>query len=64
MLSNLVYAAHGEDVHTAIIDGKIVMENRVLKTVDESKVIDKATEAWNFLYQRIDKKARFDIRHA
>jgi 5-methylthioadenosine/S-adenosylhomocysteine deaminase len=62
VLSNLVYAAHGEDVDTTIIDGKIVMENRILRTVDESKVIEKATDAWNTLYERIDKKAWFDIR--
>ena len=32
--SQLVYAARGADVITSIIDGKIVMENRRLLTID------------------------------
>lgn len=62
ILPNLVYSAHGEDVNTSIINGKIVMENRVIKTVDESKVIEKTTESWHSLYNRIDKKIWSDIR--
>ena len=42
--SNLVYAAEGSDVETTIIDGKIIMENRVVKTLDEEKVIRTANE--------------------
>ncbi len=61
VITNLVHAAHGEDVDTTMIDGRIVMENRIMKTVDESIVIEKATEAWNSLYDRMDKQAWFDI---
>ncbi len=53
ILSHLVYAAHGDDVDTTIIDGKIVMENRKLKTVDEDEVIEKATASCNSLLSRI-----------
>ena len=35
--SLLAYYATGNDVETTIIDGKIVMENRVVKTVDEPR---------------------------
>ncbi|RLG99526.1 hypothetical protein DRO19_02045 [Candidatus Bathyarchaeota archaeon] len=42
--ANLVYSAKGKDVDTVIIDGKVVMENRKVKTVDEKEVIKKAAE--------------------
>ncbi len=53
ILSLLVYAAHGDDVHTSIIDGKIVMEDRKLTKVDEEEVITNATKACNSLLERI-----------
>jgi len=56
--SNLVYSAVGSDVDTVIIDGKIVMENRVVKTVDEASVIEKALE----LSKEVDKRAGIAIR--
>ncbi len=37
-LSNIFYAGSGRDVDTVIIDGKVVMENRDLKTIDEEIV--------------------------
>ena len=43
--SNLVYAAHGDNVDTVLIDGKIVMKNRKMLTIDEEEVIEKATKA-------------------
>ena len=36
---NLVCAATGNEVETVIIDGKIIMENRVMKTADEEKIM-------------------------
>jgi 5-methylthioadenosine/S-adenosylhomocysteine deaminase len=42
-ISNLVYSANGSDVVTTIVDGKIIMENRVVKTVDEEEIIEKAS---------------------
>ncbi|MFI5450399.1 MAG: amidohydrolase [Candidatus Bathyarchaeia archaeon] len=53
ILSHLVFAAHGEDVHTSIIDGNIVMEDRKLMMVDEDEIILKATESCNSLLERI-----------
>jgi 5-methylthioadenosine/S-adenosylhomocysteine deaminase len=38
-LSALVYAARASDVETVIADGEILMENRVLTTIDEEKAI-------------------------
>lgn len=36
---NLIYSASGNSVETVIIDGKIVMEQREIKTVDEEMVL-------------------------
>ncbi|MEM2975872.1 MAG: amidohydrolase [Candidatus Bathyarchaeia archaeon] len=50
--ANIVYSACGSDVDTVIVEGKILMENRTVKTVDEKKVIKKAQEtAQNILAQ-------------
>jgi len=38
--SHLVYAACGADVDTVVIDGKVIMENRQLLTINESDVIN------------------------
>jgi len=42
--SQLVYAASGADVDTVIINGKVVMENRKLLTIDENEVMQKVRE--------------------
>jgi len=42
--SALVYAASGDDVTTTIVEGKILMENRKLLTVDVPSVLAKAAE--------------------
>ncbi len=36
---NLVYSASGDSADTVIVDGKIVMEHREVKTIDEREVI-------------------------
>lgn len=38
IISSLVYSANGSEVETVIADGKILMENRELKTIDEERV--------------------------
>jgi 5-methylthioadenosine/S-adenosylhomocysteine deaminase len=42
--SHLVYAMSGADVDTVLINGKIVMENRKLLTINETEVIQKVRE--------------------
>lgn len=44
LVSNVVYAMNSSAVDTVIIDGKVVMENRKLVTVDEHTIIEKARE--------------------
>jgi len=46
---SLIYAADGDDVETVIIDGRVVMKDRVVLTVDEEKVtrdVIAAGKAW------------------
>jgi 5-methylthioadenosine/S-adenosylhomocysteine deaminase len=42
--SHLVYAARGGDVIHSIINGRVVMENRTLLTIDEEEVIGRMKE--------------------
>ena len=41
---NIVYSAIGSDVHTLIVDGKVLMANREVKTLDEAEIIESARE--------------------
>ncbi len=40
--SHLVYTVNGADVETVLVDGKVLMENRKIKTVDEEEIIHRA----------------------
>lgn len=40
--SHLVYAVNGGDVDTALVNGKVVMENGKMTTVDEAEIIERA----------------------
>ena len=40
IISGLVYSSTGTEVDTVIIDGKVLMENRKLTTINEAKVYD------------------------
>jgi 5-methylthioadenosine/S-adenosylhomocysteine deaminase len=50
--ANLVYSAHGSDVDTVIVDGKVLMENRWVKTLNEFEVMGKAQKTAQDLIQR------------
>lgn len=56
VVSNLVYAANGADVDTAVVDGKILMEERRVLTLDEEKILEDAQRAAEDLIAR--KKGR------
>ena len=51
IISQLVYAAKASDVETTIIDGKVVMENKVLTTLNEKHIKE---EANRLVKQQID----------
>jgi len=42
--SHLVYAARGVDVIHSIINGRVVMESRELKTLDENRILAQMRE--------------------
>jgi 5-methylthioadenosine/S-adenosylhomocysteine deaminase len=44
IVSQLVYSAVGADVRDVIIDGKLVMHDRQLLTLDEETILQKAQE--------------------
>ena len=44
VIFNLVYYATGADVDTVVIDGQVVMEERVILTVDENEILDRLQE--------------------
>jgi 5-methylthioadenosine/S-adenosylhomocysteine deaminase len=44
VVNSLVYCAKGSDVATTIIDGRVVMRERRLLTMDESEILDLAQE--------------------
>jgi len=58
LIPNLVYAANGSEVVLSMIDGKLVMEDRKLLTLDERKVVEQANIEGEKLLQRA-KKALF-----
>lgn len=39
LTANLVYAAHSSDVDTVLVDGRILMENKKVLTIDEEEVM-------------------------
>jgi 5-methylthioadenosine/S-adenosylhomocysteine deaminase len=41
-VSHLVYATHGDDVRTTIVNGVVLMRDRQVKTLDRKAVIDDA----------------------
>lgn len=54
LISHLVYAARSSDVRTVIVDGRIVMEERKLQTIDESFVRERANEAIRRLVEKAE----------
>jgi len=55
-VSDLVYAGCGTDVDTVIVDGRILMEHRNVKTLNEMEVIREARERAGALLERTGLK--------
>jgi 5-methylthioadenosine/S-adenosylhomocysteine deaminase len=56
--SHLVYAVKSADVETVIINGKIVMENRKLTTLNIDKVMEVAEKSKNSLLERLTRNVK------
>jgi 5-methylthioadenosine/S-adenosylhomocysteine deaminase len=45
IFANIVYSARGSDVDTVIVDGRVLMQNRRVNTLNETDVMKKAEHA-------------------
>jgi 5-methylthioadenosine/S-adenosylhomocysteine deaminase len=64
IVPNLVYSARGHEVETSLIDGKVVMENRTILTIDELSAIETAQKVAEEIAVRSEKdilEAKSDI---
>ncbi|MCA1029860.1 5'-deoxyadenosine deaminase [Bacillus timonensis] len=52
-ISRIVYSATRADVETTLINGKIVMHNRVLKTMDKQVILKEANKSMKRLLKRV-----------
>ncbi|MGJ9383429.1 5'-deoxyadenosine deaminase, partial [Salipaludibacillus sp. CF4.18] len=52
-ISRIVYSTTRADVETTIINGKIVMENRIMKTLDKEIVLHEANKSISRLIKRV-----------
>jgi 5-methylthioadenosine/S-adenosylhomocysteine deaminase len=58
IVPNLVYSGEGADVETSIIDGRIVMENRKILTMDVDSVLRRAQAAATDVISQLPYKIR------
>jgi cytosine/adenosine deaminase-related metal-dependent hydrolase len=56
-VSTIVYAAHGTDVDSVVIDGKIVMEGRRVLTLDEGAILEDVRKR----YRDVGERAGLEI---
>lgn len=53
LVSNIVYSSYGLNVKTVLCDGRVVMEDNVIKTMDEWKELEEANAAAQELHESI-----------
>jgi len=56
--SHLVYAAKGADVETVIVNGRIVLENRKLTTLNLQKLVESAEKTRNSILERLSTNVK------
>jgi cytosine/adenosine deaminase-related metal-dependent hydrolase len=56
-VSTIVYAAHGTDVDTVVINGELVMEGRVTLTLDEGAILEDVRKR----YREVGERAGLEI---
>ncbi|MEQ8395490.1 amidohydrolase family protein [Thalassobaculum sp.] len=56
----LVYFANGNDVHTVIVDGEVVLEDRKPTRVDEGAVLDEAQRETELMLERTGFRSMLD----
>ncbi|MBD3205540.1 amidohydrolase family protein [Candidatus Bathyarchaeota archaeon] len=60
-VDRLTYFANGSDVDTVIVDGQVLMENRVVKHIDEEQILDLANEQIELAIQRSGLDKLFEL---
>jgi len=50
---NIVYSGDGSNVETVIINGKLVMENREIRTFDYDRVLESAQKATERIVDKV-----------
>jgi 5-methylthioadenosine/S-adenosylhomocysteine deaminase len=51
VIGHLVYSARGSDVQATIVDGQVLMSDRIVRTVDEADVVSRAQETARELFE-------------
>ncbi len=44
IISNIVYAANGSDIHSLIVNGELLMHNRQVRTLNETEILNETGE--------------------
>ena len=60
-VSRLLYFANGADVDTVIVDGRILMENRTVSSVDEAEVLETAQKETDVMLTRADLHGALEV---
>jgi 5-methylthioadenosine/S-adenosylhomocysteine deaminase len=58
LISTIVYAAEADDVETVIIDGRVIMRERELLTLNEEEVVTRANNQVQELYLAADLRSQ------
>ena len=58
----LIYFAKGSDVDTVMVDGEILMEERIVKTVDEGPILEMAQEEALKSIERVGLESYLDTK--
>ncbi|MFX1506468.1 MAG: amidohydrolase [Promethearchaeota archaeon] len=50
IISNIIYASNGSDVHSLIVNGKLLMHNRQVLTLNESEILEETEDKLKQLF--------------
>ena len=51
VISHLVYSCRGGDVQATVVDGQVLMADRIVRTVDEADIVSRAQETARELFE-------------
>ena len=56
IISNIIYATNGSDVHSLIVNGNLLMHKRQVLTLNESEILNETEGKLQELFQGKDKQ--------